>query len=181
MDSLDLLGHSRSRYPHLAHPNKVLMLIVGMGLLINLGYPYNTAKSVVYLLITGIGIGGLFQTPLIALQAAMPSRDMAVATGAMVLFRLLGSATGVAMGGTILDNQLASRLAGITGQSFTFNLEDVNSLSSLPQPTQSEVLSAFASYLPHARPHPAPTPRLSRPSFRLGGLTWIGALIRFGL
>jgi hypothetical protein len=28
----------------------------------------------------------------------------------MVLFRLLGSATGVAMGGSILDNQLASRL-----------------------------------------------------------------------
>lgn len=124
------------------------MLMVGMGLLIDLGYPYNTAKSVVYLLITGIGIGGLFQTPLIALQAAMPSRDMAVATGTMVLFRLLGSATGVAMGGSILDNQLSSRLAGISGQSSTFNLEDVNSLSTLPQPTQSQVLSAFASYRP---------------------------------
>jgi hypothetical protein len=64
----------------------------------------------------------------------------------MLLFRLLGSVTGVAMGGSILDNQLASRLANITGQSFnTFNLEDVGSLSTPPQPTKSEVLSAFAS------------------------------------
>ena len=116
-----------------------------MGLLIDLGYPYNTAKSVVYLLITGTGIGGLFQTPLIALQAAMPSRDMAVATGAMVLFRLLGSATGVAIGGSVLVNQLASRLSNIAGQSFSFNLQDVSSLGTLPEPLQSEVLSAFAS------------------------------------
>lgn len=141
-----------------------------MGLLINLGYPFNSAKSVVYLLITGIGIGGLFQTPLIALQAAMPSREMAVATGALVLFRLLGSATGVAIGGSILNNQLSSRLAGVTDQSFSFNLQDVSQLVKLSEPLKSEVLSAFASYVPlfHVR-------RLVR------RLTVVGVSIRFGL
>jgi hypothetical protein len=116
-----------------------------MGLLIDLGYPYNVAKSVIFLLITGVGIGGLFQTPLIALQAAMPSRDMAVATGAMILFRLLGSATGIAIGGTILNNQLNSRLSDI--QNFhPVNLEgNVQNLIDLQPPElRDQVLTAYA-------------------------------------
>ena len=122
-----------------------ILLISGMGLLIDLKYPYNTAKSVVFQLITGIGIGGLFQTPLIALQAAMPSRDMAVATGALVLFRLLGSATGVAIGGTILNNELGKRLSD---SNFTpMNLRgDIQSLIHLDPPElRDRVLSAYAA------------------------------------
>ena len=121
------------------------MLTLGTGLLIDLGYPFNTAKSVIYLLITGVGVGGLFQTPLIALQAAMPSRDMATATGSLVLFRLLGGATGVAIGGTILNNELASRLLDI-GDFIPVNLEgSVQQLSLLtPADLRDRVLTAYA-------------------------------------
>lgn len=122
-------------------------LTVGMGLCIDLKYPFNLAKTVVFLLITGVGIGGLFQTPLIGLQAAMPSRDMAVATGALVLFRLLGSATGVAIGGTILNNELSKRLAGINGFSDVGSgiNGNIQSLVNLPEPLRGQVLSAFAA------------------------------------
>ena len=118
-----------------------------MGLLIDLNYPYNTTKSVIFTLIAGIGIGGLFVAPLIALQAAMPSRDMAVATGALVLFRLLGSATGVAIGGTILNNQLAQRLSEISGFE-PINLQgNVQNLIRLDPPElRDRVLSAYAAY-----------------------------------
>jgi hypothetical protein len=124
------------------------ILTLGMGLMINLDYPSNTAKSVIYLLITGVGIGGLFQTPLIALQAAMPSRDMATATGSLVLFRLLGSATGVAIGGTILNNQLANRLSDIKDYQPS-NLEgNVQNLVLLDPPElRDRVLSAYALYV----------------------------------
>ncbi len=108
--------------------------MIGMGLLIDLNYPFNAAKSVIFQLITGIGIGGLFQTPLIALQAAMPSRDMAVATGALVLFRLLGSATGVAIGGTILNNQLADRLSDLNDFTPTNLQGNIQSLVQLDSP-----------------------------------------------
>ena len=144
-------------------------LTEGSGLLINLNYPFNTAKSIIFLLITGVGIGGLFQTPLIALQAAMPSRDMAVATGALVLFRLLGSATGVAIGGTILNNQLASRLSTIpsfTPISLGGNIQSLVDIQ--PPELRTQVLSAYASYLP---------PLFCRVRTDLG----VGALIRFGL
>jgi hypothetical protein len=111
-----------------------------------LKYPYNTAKSVVFQLITGIGIGGLFQTPVIALQAAMPSRDMAVVTGALVLFRLLGSATGVAIGGTVLNNQLVKRLSDIS-QFTPLNIRgNIQSLIQLnPPELRDRVLSAYAA------------------------------------
>jgi hypothetical protein len=125
------------------------LLTLGLGLMINLGYPSNTAKSVIYLLITGVGIGGLFQTPLIALQAAMPPRDMATATGSLVLFRLLGSATGVAIGGTVLNNQLSQRLGGLTDFVPT-NLEgSVQGLINLNPPSlRDEVLTGYAKYSP---------------------------------
>lgn len=73
---------------------------------------------------------------------------MAVATGAMVLFRLLGSATGVALGGTILNNQLDSRLSNI--QNFQpVNLEgNVQDLILLDPPElRDQVLSAYALYI----------------------------------
>ena len=96
-----------------------------------------------------MGVGGLFQTPLIALQAAMPSRDMATATGSLVLFRLLGSATGVAIGGTILNNQLATRLLDIDNF-VPINLEgSVQQLSLLtPIELRDRVLTAYALYPP---------------------------------
>jgi len=120
--------------------------------MIDLRYPFDTAKSIIYLIIAGVGVGGLFQTPLIALQAAMPSRDMAVATGAMVLFRLLGSATGVAVGGTILNNQLSAKLSSIPGFQGVGLGGNVQSLSELnPPELRDAVLSAFAEYPPPSR------------------------------
>jgi hypothetical protein len=114
--------------------------------MIDLRYPVDTAKYVIFLLITGLGIGGLFQTPLIALQAAMPTRDMAVATGAMVLFRLLGAATGVAIGGSVLNNQLASRLPHIPGLTPIDLVGNTQALVNLQPPSlRDEALSAYAT------------------------------------
>ena len=141
MDSMDLLDYFHTRYER----SLISSIDVGTGLLVNLTYPYNVAKSVVFLLITGVGIGGLFQTPLIALQAAMPSRDMAVATGAMILFRLLGSATGIAIGGTILNNQLDSRLSSISQFNPVNMAGNVQSLVDLQPPElRDQVLTAYA-------------------------------------
>jgi hypothetical protein len=77
----------------------------------------------------------------------MPSRDMAVATGAMVLFRLLGSAVGVAVGGTILNNQLSAKLANVPDFQAATNIEGgIQQLSQLPPEVRDTVLTAFAQY-----------------------------------
>ena len=78
----------------------------------------------------------------------MPSRDMAVATGALVLFRLLGSATGVAIGGTILNNQLAQRLSDIPGYAQIDLQGNVQNLIHIQPPElRDRVLSAYAAYI----------------------------------
>ncbi|TCD71968.1 hypothetical protein EIP91_000100 [Steccherinum ochraceum] len=50
---------------------------IGFGLLIRLDDTSSLAVQIVFQLIAGIGYGGLFQPPMIALQAAMPHKDMA--------------------------------------------------------------------------------------------------------
>jgi hypothetical protein len=45
------------------------------------------AEKVIYPLIAGTGIGGMFQPPLVGVQAAMPVKDMATATATMGLMR----------------------------------------------------------------------------------------------
>jgi len=49
-------------------------------------FPYSAVKEI-YPLIAGVGLGGLFQVPLVGLQAAMPVKDMATSTAAFSLMR----------------------------------------------------------------------------------------------
>ena len=122
--------------------------MIGLGLFIDMGYPYDPVKCNIFLVIAGIGIGGLFLPPLIAVQAAMPTRDMAVATGSLVLLRLLGSATGIAVGGTILSNQLASRLAEYPQFILSNLVGSVQSLQDLSPELRDFVLTAYARHEP---------------------------------
>ena len=59
--------------------------------------------KVVFPLIAGFGVGGLFFPPLLLIQAAMPAKDMATATATLGLLRQLGSTVGIAVGQAILD------------------------------------------------------------------------------
>jgi len=58
-------------------------------LLLRVTHPmiFCSAVKAIYPLIAAIGVGGLFQTPLICLQAAMPFKDMATSTATFVLLR----------------------------------------------------------------------------------------------
>jgi MFS family permease len=54
---------------------------LGFGLLTNLDAHSSWAKIVLYQIVTGLGVGPLFQAPLIALQTLVPPRDIAAGTG----------------------------------------------------------------------------------------------------
>ena len=57
--------------------------------------------KVIFPLIAGFGVGGLFFPPLLLIQAAMPAKDMATATATLGLLRQLGSTVGIAVGQAI--------------------------------------------------------------------------------
>lgn len=73
----------------------------------------SVAKQELVILVTGLGVGCFFQPPLIALQSAMPIKDMAVSTAVFTLLRTLGGTVGISVGDTIFASELSKRLKNI--------------------------------------------------------------------
>lgn len=48
---------------------------------------HTSAEQELYPLVAAIGVGFLYQIPIVALQAAMPMKDMATATSAFMFLR----------------------------------------------------------------------------------------------
>ncbi|KAH0826973.1 MFS general substrate transporter [Lanmaoa asiatica] len=106
------------------------VMTLGMGLMIMLDYTSSlyvfpiyepcrhahsiySARQEIFPLIAALGIGCLFQTPLVALQAAMPLRDMATASSCFMFLRTVGGAVGISIGEAIIASVLPQKLAGI--------------------------------------------------------------------
>lgn len=92
-----------------------VIIVVGYGLMITLSSTSSEAEQVVYLLIAAVGVGCLFQTPLLGLQAAMPLKDMATSTAVFTLIRSLGGTIGISVGEAIIASELRRKVAGIPG------------------------------------------------------------------
>ncbi|KAG6370083.1 MFS general substrate transporter [Boletus reticuloceps] len=88
-------------------------MTLGMGLMIMLDYTSSLAEQEIFPLIAAFGIGCLFQVPLIALQAAMPMKDLATASSGFVFIRTVGGSVGIAVGETIIATVLPQKLASI--------------------------------------------------------------------
>ncbi|KAJ7931714.1 major facilitator superfamily domain-containing protein [Mycena leptocephala] len=89
------------------------LMTVGAGLLVSLSEKSSLGMELGFTLVQGMGTGFLFQPPLIALQAAMPLKDMAACTGAVRFIHTLGTTIGVSLGGVAFQSQLATRLRAI--------------------------------------------------------------------
>lgn len=63
------------------------VMTLGYGLMILLDQNTSTVVQEFVLLIAGVGMGFLFQPPLIGIQAAMPGKDMATSTSTVILLR----------------------------------------------------------------------------------------------
>ncbi|KAJ3732293.1 MFS general substrate transporter [Lentinula guzmanii] len=125
------------------------IFVVGYGLMTMLDSHSNTAMKELYPFVAAIGIGCLFQTPLIALQAAMPLRDMATSTGAFGFIRTLGGTVGISVGQVIFSSTLSPRLAKIPNISIDTSsaalAESVTSLKDIPDATtRAAVIQAYA-------------------------------------
>lgn len=91
---------------------------LGMGLMIMLTGTSSTAMKEIFPLITALGLGSLFQTPLIALQAAMPLKDMATTTSTFGFLRTLGGTVGISVGQAIYTSVLAKKIRSFPSLDF---------------------------------------------------------------
>ncbi|KDQ16128.1 hypothetical protein BOTBODRAFT_107517 [Botryobasidium botryosum FD-172 SS1] len=122
------------------------VMVLGFGLVITFDDRTNLGKQEGFLLIAGVGVGCLFQTPLIGLQAAMPIQDMPLTTTTFGLLRTLGGTIGISIGQAIYTSFIKRRIAKING--FTISQSqltgDVHGLSQISDPViRQQVLHAF--------------------------------------
>ncbi|KAI1654007.1 MFS general substrate transporter [Daldinia decipiens] len=108
---------------------------IGLGLMSTLDENSGLGKQIGYSIIIGVGVGNTLQPALIACQAGVERRDMAVVTSFRNFVRNLGGTLGLAICGTLLNNILASSISSldIDGADFKDLLNGPQSyLSSLP-------------------------------------------------
>jgi EmrB/QacA subfamily drug resistance transporter len=98
------------RYKIFPVVGSVLMLI-GMGLLITLRADTPLWSTDIYMAIFGIGLGLNMQSLVLAMQNAVPAKDMGVASAASSFFRSIGGTLGTAIFLSILFSLAGSKIA----------------------------------------------------------------------
>ncbi|GIK07834.1 hypothetical protein Aspvir_003503 [Aspergillus viridinutans] len=101
---------------------------VGLGLFSTLDQSSGLGKQIGYGILTGVGVGNTLQPALIAIQAGVERRDMAVVTSFRNFVRNLGGTLGLAVAGTIINNLLSSSIS-----SLGFTASETRSFLSSPQ------------------------------------------------
>ncbi|KAK1543791.1 MFS drug transporter [Colletotrichum paranaense] len=101
---------------------------VGLGLMSTLNETSGLGKQIGYSLLIGLGVGNTLQPALVAIQAGVPRKDMAVVTSFRNFVRNLGATFGLAICGTILNNIVKNSVNGLD-----LSAERRDSLLSNPQ------------------------------------------------
>ncbi|KAK1715328.1 MFS drug transporter [Colletotrichum lupini] len=101
---------------------------VGLGLMSTLNETSGLGKQIGYSLLIGVGVGNTLQPALVAIQAGVLRKDMAVVTSFRNFVRNLGATFGLAICGTILNNIVKNSVNGLD-----LSAERLDSLLSNPQ------------------------------------------------
>ena len=127
------------------------LLVVALVLLSRLSVTTSSLAMNAYLLTLGLGLGLILQVLIIAVQNTADYADLGAATSAVIFFRSIGGAFGVAICGSIFSNSLmaalASRLAGARlppGFSAASAQANPALIRRLPAVVRAPVLQAYA-------------------------------------
>jgi EmrB/QacA subfamily drug resistance transporter len=87
------------------------LMTVGLFLLHLMGVHTSTFLDAIYMLVLGMGIGGVMQVLVIIVQNGVPHSELGVATSGATFFRSIGGSFGTAIFGAIFANVLVGNLA----------------------------------------------------------------------
>jgi MFS family permease len=111
------------------------IMIAGLFFMSRVGFDTTTADLCWRLLLIGIGMGPPMSTFNLAVQNALPSQQIGVATSSTQFFRQIGSTVGVALFGAVLAHNLTVELAhhrpASTAQVQTLDLSDLQRFARL--------------------------------------------------
>ncbi|KAL8997350.1 MAG: hypothetical protein Q9188_006344 [Gyalolechia gomerana] len=87
-----------------------VLTVLGTGLLYLLDVDTSVVEWIFLNLVGGLGMGMLFPSMAFAIQASQKNKDLAFAVAMFSFFRAFGQALGVAVGGTVFQNQIKTKL-----------------------------------------------------------------------
>jgi EmrB/QacA subfamily drug resistance transporter len=87
------------------------LIVLGMYLLSLMGVHSPTWQDAIFMLVLGMGIGGVMQVLVIIVQNGVPHSELGVATSGATFFRSIGGSFGTAIFGAIFANVLVGNLA----------------------------------------------------------------------
>ncbi|RFU29759.1 hypothetical protein B7463_g6552, partial [Scytalidium lignicola] len=97
--------HRTGHFLELIYVGTILMTI-GNGLYINFGVTTSTGMILGFQIVSGLGLGLLFEAPLLAIQATVAQDDVATATSTFGFVRNLATSLSVVIGGVIFQNSM---------------------------------------------------------------------------
>lgn len=87
------------------------VMTVGLFLLSLMGTGSSTLEDSLFMLVLGMGLGGVMQVLVIIVQNGVPHSELGVATSGATFFRSIGGSFGTAIFGAIFSNVLVGNLA----------------------------------------------------------------------
>lgn len=88
----------------------LLVLAIASGTICTLNLDTASWLPLIYLVLVGLGFGGMVTTTLVALLSAVPPEFQAVLTATNYAFRSVGSTIGIAVASAIFDTVLTTQL-----------------------------------------------------------------------
>jgi hypothetical protein len=130
-------------------------MTLGNGLYILFKPTTSLSKIIGYQIVAGLGAGGLFQPPMIAMIALTDKNDVATAIAAFIFVRCIGSSMSLAVAGSIFQNTLQKQSFKLRAMGLPRNITDalagnaaaanVEMIRTIADPFQkSTVKNAFA-------------------------------------
>ena len=125
-------------------------LVIAMLLLHTIGAHTPLWQTDLYMVVFGAGLGLNMQSIILAMQNAVPVRDMGVATSSVTFFRQMGGALGTAVFLSILFSAAPSKIAerfqaaGVHPPTGSVDLNDTSNLNRLPSAVREPILAGFS-------------------------------------
>ncbi|KAG8527086.1 uncharacterized protein KY384_008515 [Bacidia gigantensis] len=89
----------------------MIFMAIGFGLFVDLPSTRDWSRLITFQIIAGLGVGPIFQGPLIALQTHVEPRDIATATSLFGFTRNIATSISVVIGGVIFQNRMIAQQA----------------------------------------------------------------------
>jgi len=130
------------------------VILVGMGCFTLIGADTKLSVVIGILILMGVGAGIIYATTYFPVLSPLPVSENAHALALFSFFRLFAGVWGIAIGATILQNELGKRLPadflqslpnGGSGVDLTFST--IPLIRDLPEPLKTEVRQAFGESL----------------------------------